>query len=121
MSNKTLSKPRWDNLLAELTAQDVEVEVKEVCAYLDEFPDIADVVIAICQRTREEFGPDAELNLFINRDPEIDDKYLKLRVSLPVYGSDMWSRLDAIADAHEDQLWDKSGWIRLTTDFRPIG
>jgi antitoxin (DNA-binding transcriptional repressor) of toxin-antitoxin stability system len=68
------AKPRWAKLLAALAAQNIWVEVDNVCAYLDHFPDVADALVAIAQSTRKEFGPDAKLALEINRDPEIDDK-----------------------------------------------
>jgi hypothetical protein len=32
---------------------------------------------------------------------------------------DMVRRLHSVSDAHESRLWDKSGSILVTTDFRP--
>jgi hypothetical protein len=115
MRNKIVSKPKWEKLLAELASQDIQVQVEEVCAYLDDYPDVSDVLPNFCRSTRQEFGAEAELSLEINRDPEIDDKYLKLRVSLPVFGPDILERFRAVSDAHEDQLWDKKGHILVTT------
>ena len=92
-------------------------EVEPVCAYLDDFPDVADALIAICRSTRKEFGPDTPLTLEINRDPEIDDRYLKLRVSLPDFSPDIDQRLRSVADAHAEQLWDKEGYILVTPHF----
>jgi hypothetical protein len=110
---------RWEKLLADLEAEDVHVDVEHVCKYLDAFPDIAELVPAIGRKTRQEFGPGAVLSLVVNRDPEIDDPYLKLQVNLPNYPEDITRRFDAILDAHENDLWDKKGWINLTTNFRP--
>ncbi len=114
---KIASQPRWEKLLAELAAQNICVEVEPVCAYLDDFPDVAEALIAICRSTRKEFGPDTPLTLEINRDPEIDDRYLKLRVSLPDFSPDIDQRLRSVADAHAEQLWDKKGYILVTPHF----
>jgi antitoxin (DNA-binding transcriptional repressor) of toxin-antitoxin stability system len=117
---KVTSQSRWATLLAALAAQNIWVEVDNVCAYLDHFPDVADALVAIAQSTRKEFGPDAKLTLEINRDPEIDDKYLKIRVILAEYSPNVLERIRAIGDAHEDQLWDKKGYILLMPDYPRI-
>jgi hypothetical protein len=117
---KSGAKPRWAGLLAALAAQNIWVEVDNVCAYLDHFPDVAHVLVAIAQSTRKEFGPEAKLTLEINRDPEIDDKYLLLRVVLTEHSPDVMERIRAVAAAHEDQLWDKKGHILLMPDYPRI-
>ncbi len=119
LPKEIVSSSRWAKLLTELEAEDIHLDVDNVCKYLDAFPDIADVVPAIGRKTRLEFGPAAVLSLVVNRDPEIDDPYLKLLVNLPEYPADITRRFDAILDAYEDELWDKKGWINLTSNFRP--
>jgi hypothetical protein len=106
---------RWAKLLTELEAEDIQVEVDNVCNYLDTFPDIADAVPAIGRKTRQEFGPGAVLSLVVNRDPEIDDPYLKLRVSLPNFTPDILDRFDEISGSFDDELYDKKGYILVTT------
>jgi len=112
---EVLPESQWQDMLAALAALGVHVEEKEVRAYLDNFPDIADVVVPFCRTTREEFGPGAVLNLVINRDPEIDDKYLKLRVGLHAFPPEILEKFHRISDAHEEQTWDKKGYILVTT------
>jgi hypothetical protein len=106
---------RWAQLLAAIAAHNVWIEVEHVSNYLDFHSDVAGVLPAICCSTREEFGLEAGLTLEINRDPEMDDKYLKLCVSLPEFGTGVSDRFRAIADAYDDQLWDKKGYILITT------
>ena len=118
--SKGASKRRWKKMLGELAAQEIWVELKPVCEYLDDFPDVADPLIAIARNTREKFGPETTLTLEINRDPEIDDKYLKLLVSLPTYSPEAIERIDAISAAHEEQLWDKKGHILVVPHYLPL-
>jgi antitoxin (DNA-binding transcriptional repressor) of toxin-antitoxin stability system len=114
---KIAAKSRWSLVLSALAAQNVWVEVGNVCAYLDHFPDVADALVSIAQSTRKEFGPDVRLSLVINRDPEIDDKYLRLDVGFSTYSPNNLERIRAISAAHEDQLWDKKGHILLMPDY----
>jgi hypothetical protein len=106
---------RWEKLLTDLEAEDIHVDVENVCKYLDAFPDIAELVPAIGRKTRQEFGPGAVLSLVVNRDPEIYDPYLKLRVSLPNFTPDVVDRFDEISRSFDDELYDKKGYILLTT------
>ena len=34
--------------------------------------------------------------------------------------ADTMKRIQSVSDAHESVLWDKSGAILITTDFRPL-
>jgi antitoxin (DNA-binding transcriptional repressor) of toxin-antitoxin stability system len=113
---KIAVKPRWSAVLSALATQNVWVEVDNVCAYLDHFPDVADALVSLAQSTRKEFGPDVKLILVINRDPEFDDKFLVLCVNFVTYSPDNLERIRAISAAHDDQLWDKKGHILLMPD-----
>ncbi len=46
--------------------------------YLEQYPDLAPLLLPISEAVRKEFGPEAELELEIYRDPEIKDEYLTL-------------------------------------------
>lgn len=66
-----------------LTESDADIGISnaaDVGRYLGEHTELRSVVPPICQRVRDEFGPDAELSLELYRDPEIDDRYLTLEV-----------------------------------------
>jgi antitoxin (DNA-binding transcriptional repressor) of toxin-antitoxin stability system len=114
---KGAAQPRWAAVLAALAAENVWVEVDNVCAYLDHFSDAADGLVSIAQSTRKEFGTGVKLTLIINRDPEIDNKYLKLLVNFANYSPDILSRIDAILAAHHDELGDLQGYILVIPHF----
>jgi hypothetical protein len=101
--------------------QDVESKrADEVRTYLVRHPDLAGIPERIYETARQEFGPDASLSLELYRDPEIEDEYLALYVRLRSYGPDTLQRIRAVCAAHESELWDKSGSILVTTDFRLV-
>ena len=101
-------------------AADVAVpNPQDVEGYLEEHSALQLLLPQICQRVREEFGPDAELLLELYRDPEIDDRYLTLEVRQERYDSNIIERLDQISGEFADELEPCSGQILLTTDFGP--
>jgi hypothetical protein len=93
--------------------------LEEVKGYLDSHRKLATILPAICERTRREFGKEAELTLRVYHDPEIDDHYLSLYVRLPVYDDTTMERLDGVTQDFDDELCRTSGYLLLTTDFRP--
>ena len=105
--------------LTESEADIVISNAADVGRYLGEHTELRSVVPQVCQRVREEFGPDAELLLELYRDPEIDDRYLTLKVRQERYDSNIIERLDQISGEFADELEPYSGQILLTTDFGP--
>src|SRR5262245_28766565 len=71
------------------------------------------VVETICRNVRTEFGPDFQMTLRIYRDLEFaDDTYLQLRVTRPESSPEkLLDRIHALAEAHEDLWYDKSGHL----------
>jgi hypothetical protein len=91
----------------------------DVRDYLDAHADTYGVAEVICRAVRAEFGPDARLTLRLYRDLEVpQDTYLQLRVTLPQRSPRTLARINALAEAHEDLRWDKSGHI-VVTPFQP--
>jgi excisionase family DNA binding protein len=93
----------------------------EVEAYLESFPDVAMLLPELCWQARVEFGPQADLTLELYRDPEIDDRCLILSVRLPRYDSNFMDRIQRVSRRFDDKIAPQSGYILLTTDFRPAG
>ena len=104
-------------LLTESETDIVIPNPAEAERYLGEHAELRSALPQICQRVREEFGPDAELLLELYRDPEIDDRYLTLEVRQERYDSNIIERLDQISGEFADELEPCSGQILLTTDF----
>jgi hypothetical protein len=106
--------------LESLVAQQVLIPHREeVGAYLDSHPDLGEILPAISAHARQEFGTQAELTLRVYRDPEINDCYLSLYVRLPSYDEAIMARLDRVSQPFEDELCQASGYLLVTTDFRP--
>jgi hypothetical protein len=92
----------------------------EVRRYLEPYPELADLLPAVVERTRQEFGPAAELELLVNHDPEIYDPFLILYVRLPSYGPGLMARLDSVWLSFEDALSATEGWLIITSDCRRL-
>jgi len=92
----------------------------DVMKYLNGHRKLAAIVPAVCEKARQEFGKLAELTMRLYRDPEIDDRYLSLYVRLPVYDDNTLGRMDRVMQAFDEQLCKATGYLLLTTDFRPL-
>jgi hypothetical protein len=90
----------------------------EIDSYLKDYPELRDVLSAMCRSAREEFGSVAELNLDVYHDPEIDDHYLSLIVRLPAYDQATTKRIDVVWGQSEDDISKSAGWLTLTSDYR---
>ena len=90
---------------------------REVVDYLDAHRDLALIVPSACSQARQEFGPEAELELKVYRDPEIDDHYLSLYARLPSYDETIMTRIERVTHPFDDELCSASGYFLVTTDF----
>jgi hypothetical protein len=92
---------------------------KAVRAYLKRHGDLAVRLPAVCEAARKEFGSEAELALELYRDPEIRDHYLTLYVRLDSYDGETMARIERVSAPFERRLAQSSGYLLVTTDFRP--
>jgi hypothetical protein len=76
-------------------------------------------VLAIAEQARQEFSHDAERSLELYRDPEVNDQYLTLYIRQTRYDADILARIHRVVEPFADQLAQASGYLLLTTDFRP--
>jgi hypothetical protein len=98
--------------------QVVSLDWKAVRRYLRGRRDLGEVVPALCEHVRAEFGPEAELALEVYSDPEVRDEYLTLYVRLASYPPDMLERLERAGQPFEARLTRATGYVLVTTDFR---
>jgi hypothetical protein len=111
-----------DTVFQELSAQHVVIPREdEVRDYLDQYPDLGDMLGPISVSARQEFGENAELALEVYGDPEIDDRYLSFYIRPSIYDLQIMTRIEKIRDQFRDSLADCSGWLLVTTDFIPPG
>jgi hypothetical protein len=87
--------------------------------YLLRYPDMADLLPLVCKVARERLGKDTQLSLELYRDPEIDDEYLTLYVRQENYDEHILEMLESVSAEYEEKLTESSGWLLVTTDFRP--
>lgn len=90
-----------------------------VVEYLVQNPGLYDVVMYACSMTAEEFGSTSEITLDIYHDSESGDHYLTIYVRQERYDDDIIARMDRICDLYEPDLKGLSGWLLLTTDYKP--
>ena len=107
-------------VLRELLSKQIVVpNLAEVRDYLLRYPDLIELLPAICSSAAERFGLDAQLSLEVYRDPEIEDEYLALYVRQENYDQHLPKIIEEISAEYEAELADKSGWLLITTDFHP--
>lgn len=94
-------------------------EPASVRAYLLEHADILGLLRSVAAGIRERFDPGTQFSLEVYSDPEIEDKYLTLYVRQQEYSPDILDRIERVASHYDGALRDKTGWLLLTTDFRP--
>ena len=103
-------------------AGEVEIpQLAEVRDYLLRYPDMMDVLQSVCRTASEELGACSRLSLEVYHDPEIEDEYLTLYVRQESYNEQILDRLERIYAEYEEELAERSGWLLVTTDFRPLG
>lgn len=94
------------------------VNIYRIIRYLNEHPDMLDVVQRFLEVFMVCFVED-ELTLELYNDMESDDEYLTLCIRQEVYEDDIMKKIEECAKKFDDELSDKSGWILVTTDFQP--
>ncbi|HKV40380.1 MAG TPA: hypothetical protein VJX67_14300 [Blastocatellia bacterium] len=72
-----------------------------------------------CEVCAEKFKSGTLLSLDLYHDPEIDDQYLVIYVRQPHYEPDILDQIDLVSEVFSEDLAALSGWLLVTTDFRP--
>jgi len=91
----------------------------DVIDYITKHPGMFDVVLYACLLACEEFIADSQVSLELYTDNESSDKYLTLYIRQEHYADDIIEKMDKICDEYEAELADQSGWLLLTTDYKP--
>ncbi|MBP2134511.1 hypothetical protein J2128_002477 [Methanomicrobium sp. W14] len=90
-----------------------------VIDYITKHPGMFDVVLYACLLACEEFNADSQVSLELYNDNESSDKYLTIYIRQEHYVDDIIEKMDSICDEYEAELADQSGWLLLTTDYKP--
>ena len=91
----------------------------EIRDYLLLYPDMTSRLPIVCQIARFYLESRPQLSLELYRDPEIDDSYLTLYVRQKDYNEALLNEIETLSEACNSVLKDSSGWLLITTDFRP--
>ena len=91
----------------------------EVMDYITKHHGICDAVLYACVLAFEEFIKNSEVSLELYYDDESQDKYLTLYIRQENYADDIIEKMDIICDEFEGELAGQSGWLLLTTDYKP--
>ncbi len=94
--------------------------VTEVRDYLLRFPRLGISVPSITRNVREKLGPKTEISLEVYTDPEIQDEYLVLYARRSEYNPEFLQALSELGSQCADLIPLDSGWLVITTDFRPL-
>jgi len=127
---------RWDSLQDDRLQKDTDLDIKiaqtlklaqkdqivvprpdEVRHYLQNYPDIIDLIPSLCKKARQEFVLPTQLALELYRDPEIEYEYLTLYVRQQSYETDILDKIDAISVEFDRALAGKAGWLIMATDL----
>lgn len=112
--------PQIEDDLPRLSESGIVIpEPGEMRRYLQGHPDMSGLLLPVCKLASERFGPGTQLSLELYRDPEIEDEYLTLYVRQENYDEDILETIDTIRGEPTEDLSPSSGWLLVTTDYRP--
>jgi hypothetical protein len=76
------------------------------------------IITKIIKLKRVEFGDSAQLSLQINRDPEIDNEFLKFYIRQNEYSTDFMDKIDRLQEKYFEDLHKYDIWLLVSTDFK---
>jgi hypothetical protein len=92
----------------------------EVQGYLLSHPDTIPALAGVGEIAAAALGTIAELSLELYKDFETRDEYLTVYARQAEYQETLLDEIDRARELYEPYIRDVSGWILLTTDFRPV-
>jgi len=103
-----------------LNLVDAGVKVRDGRAvnYLADHNSLIPVVMIVVRKAKI-LGPSDDLTIETYRDRETGDEYLSLIIRRPVYDETLMILMDVLQDLGERNMQEASGWLLVTTDFRP--
>ncbi|MHC4620260.1 MAG: hypothetical protein ACYTEQ_21135 [Planctomycetota bacterium] len=103
-------------------AQDKGVQVPDaslIRRYLSTFDDTADLTEILLLCAVERFSSNSQLSLELYQSKEIDDEYLTICIRQTSYEEGLMEKIEELSALFDDHLCQISGWVQITTDFRP--
>jgi hypothetical protein len=110
-----------DSDLSQLRNYPVNIKFTQfgkVFEYLLQYPNLSKLIKETCIDARAEFGPEAQLSLDFEQDPEFDQPSLTLYIRQKKYADDIMDRIDLFRSRFTDEIVKSSGDYFITTDFQ---
>lgn len=108
-----------DNCINILMAKGIKIpEPQTVQNYLQQAPDIANLLISTASLAKDKVDSETQLSLEIYKDHEMNDEYPTLYIRKEHYDDAILEFIESITAGFEEQLTNKSGWFIVTTDFK---
>lgn len=106
-----------DMAIADISTKGIRIpEIPKLKNYLSNFPDLIEILSAVCNLTRERFPHNAQLSLEIDRDIQGNDELI-LYVRQDHYEDNIMEIIDEIRTTYSHKLISKKGGLLVTTDF----
>ena len=90
-----------------------------VRTYIRHHPDVMPPLETLAITAQRRWPLEDEVTLDLYQDPEVRDEYLTLYLRRRHYTADTMELVAAVAEMAEAELAGTSGWVLVTTDFRP--
>jgi len=91
----------------------------EIRRYLMVYTDMIHIILPICGIINEKLNAPAQVSLEVYKDTEIKDEHLVIYMRQAVYDDEIMNIIDEISEECDGLLHNKSGWLIITTDFKP--
>jgi hypothetical protein len=103
------------NLLVNLVQMPTPADLR---SYLTTYPRLLPLLSPICQQAKRTFPHPSQLILDINRDPEIDDRYLLLLIRQPEYSEIIRDEIETFRQPWQEKITATNGYLLVTTDYQ---
>jgi len=87
--------------------------------YLLQHFDMLKFLPIMCKIAIDQAGSSSQLSLDVYQDPEIQDEYLTLYIRRSHYDESIDQLINEVASECQEYLSESTGWLLVTTDFRP--
>jgi hypothetical protein len=100
--------------------RDIKIpHIEAVRTYLEQYPELSELLNQASKSSRQTFGPQAQLSLEVYHDIETNDEYLTLYVRQSKYDPEIMKKIKQLRRKYRGLAKETKGRFLLTTDFRP--
>ena|SRR5215471_6766288 len=109
-----------ENALTAVQSAGISIpDPQDIYSYLSAHRDMLRALRIASKACAATFGSGTQLSLELYRDPEIDDEYVTIYARQQPYEDNILDLVDAVSEEVSPELKDITGWLHITTDFKP--